>query len=1484
MMSSVRGRVTAPRAVSFNRGSFHRVSAWLALALFVLSCGQVTDAPEPAATSRDLSALPDPSAKPSTSSVPASLADPARATVWVSMRQVAPLARAATVRNWKTRGEVVTNDLQATAATSQASLQAFLASRKIPFKSFWIVNSLKVSAERSVIEEIARRPDVARIVPDGVFQIPPIQRGSKPPQIQEAEWGLHNIRAPEVWDTFGVRGEGIVVANIDTGVELSHSALVNQYRGNAGGSFDHSYNWFDPTGICGSPENGPCDNAQHGTHTMGTMVGDDLAGNQIGVAPQARWIAAKGCEDLFCSFDALMSSGQWLLAPTDVNGQNPRPDLRPNIINNSWSGGPADPFFQGIVQAWVAAGIFPAFAASNAGPFCGSTGSPGDYPESYAMGAYDINNVIAEFSSRGPSLFDGAIKPDISAPGVDVRSAVPGNGYDFFSGTSMATPHVAGSVALLWSAAPSLIGDVASTRELLDQTAIDTPDFSCGGDEDDNAVYGEGRVDIFSAVEQAPRGPTGILAGTVTSSAGRPIAGARVRAEGDTVRDALTDASGSFRMVLSVGSYQVAVSAFGYRPRTAALFVSEGETIVQRFPLRAAPSFRVSGSVTDNDGNAIANASVTIAGTPLPPAVTDARGIYSFPRVPEGVYDVTAAPGGCFQSETASLSVDSAEVLDFVVEPRVDGFGYSCKPAEFAYIEANTVLPLSGDDSAISVPLPFEFPFYGQLYSSVEVATNGYVNLGTPLGFSPFFNTSIPEINPPNAAIYALWDDLVVDIGSSVRTETLGDAPNRQFVIEWRDVPFLADFGLLTRFEIVLHEDGRILMQYHTADPDPMQRGNSATVGLENESGTDALQFSFNTESLASGLAVLYDFPPSGFVRGRVLEANDPERGVAGAAVEALSGDVVVRSARSGADGQFSMQVPVGDYVLRASKSNYDTEVAFISVAEGDFVDVDFQLRTGRLELSSASLQLTVLANETRRRQLLLSNTGTRALSYSINEAGGARQRGGVGTVLGARRALPANRSALDTRGLFGAGAAAAGWTAALPGEVIRSFVPSGVELAWGVGYTGNLWLGDFFALLNDEFTSDGAATGRSWPAPWAGVAAGDMAYDPSRHLMCQVAIEGGNGIHCWDPDTGEVVQAITGSFPWTQISQRGLAYRPDDDSFYIGGWNEGILYHVRGLSDPNPGEVISSCSPPDPSISGLAWNDSVQVLWVATNSPTDTIYELNPDDCTVLATLAHPAPGFSGAGLELDELGNLWMIAQARNEVFLVESGVPAFSDVPWLSVIPVSGSIAPGESHELAVTVDTAGLVPGAYLASLFVLNDAGLGERVRIPVSLLVPAYQQGVDAGSTVSYVDALGDPWAADQAHVSGSFGYLQDIGVAVTDQSIAGTDDAVLYQSQRLDPYAYRFDNVPSGVYQVELRFAELSAGGFGERLFDVIIENTEVLPSHDIVYESGVLTADDWTFFVPVTDGRVDIRFVPRTGFREPVINALRVTHRSDR
>src|SRR5262245_49261195 len=233
--------------------------------------------------------------------------------------------------------------LTGTAARSQAGVRAVLDAHKAQYKSFWVANAIYVKGDRALVDSLASLPEVERIDASKSYPlIEPVQR--TPDAAPNAvEWGLTNIEAPRVWSEFGVRGEGIVVANIDTGVQFDHPALVGKYRGNlGGGSFDHNYNWFDPSSVCGSPSLVPCDNNGHGTHTMGTMVGDDGGANQIGVAPAAKWIAAKGCEVNTCTDAALLASGQWIVAPTDLTGNNPRPDLRPDIVNNSWGGGPND--------------------------------------------------------------------------------------------------------------------------------------------------------------------------------------------------------------------------------------------------------------------------------------------------------------------------------------------------------------------------------------------------------------------------------------------------------------------------------------------------------------------------------------------------------------------------------------------------------------------------------------------------------------------------------------------------------------------------------------------------------------------------------------------------------------------------------------------------------------------------------------------------------------------------------------------------------------------------------------------------------------------------------------------------------------------------------------------------------------------------------------------------------------------------------------
>jgi subtilisin family serine protease len=441
------------------------------------------------------------------STVQAQLAAHGVTSFWIVLGPQANLSSALAIKDRNARGAFVVNSLRATADRSQAGLRTMLTAGGVQYKTYWAANVMLVyRADKATATAIASRPEVSRLAPrftghvlDGLKSTP----SNRTPQTPE--WNLNDVKAPQVWSQFDDRGAGIVVSSEDTGVQFDHPALVNQYRGNkGGGTFNHNYNWFDPLHACPGR---PCDTFGHGTHTMGTMVGFDGGSNEIGVAPEAQWIETDPLPDGNGSDQALLDAGQWLLAPTKLDGSDPKPSMRPDVVNNSW-GIPfddQDTWYRPTVTAWIAAGIFPAWAAGNEGSGCSSLRQPGAYPKSYTMGAHDINDAIASFSSRGPSPFNHnqTIKPDITAPGVNVRSSVPGNGYGNNSGTSMATPHVAGIVALMWSAAPSLRGNVGATKKILNSTGIPVTNLSCGGTKGDNNVWGHGRVDALAAVTAA---------------------------------------------------------------------------------------------------------------------------------------------------------------------------------------------------------------------------------------------------------------------------------------------------------------------------------------------------------------------------------------------------------------------------------------------------------------------------------------------------------------------------------------------------------------------------------------------------------------------------------------------------------------------------------------------------------------------------------------------------------------------------------------------------------------------------------------------------------------------------------------------------------------------------------------------------------------------------------------------------------------------
>ena len=434
----------------------------------------------------------------------------------VILSEQADLSGAAALKTKEAKGRYVFERLTETAQRTQQPVLKTIQEQKLEYQPFWVANMIWVRGDLPAIQSLAQRADTVRIIANSANRVPELPPSPKMDQlVNSVEWNISQVHAPNVW-ALGYTGQGVVVGGQDTGYQWDHLALKNHYRGWDGTNANHNYNWHDAihgpnpnnTGVnpCGYNLTAPCDDLSHGTHTMGTMVGDDGAGNQIGMAPGAKWIGCRNMERNWGTPATYMECFQWFLAPTDLNDQNPDPSKAPDVINNSWysdaSEGTTNLFvFQTAVENLRAAGVVVVVSAGNQGSDCSTITSPAIYEASFAVGATDNGDNIAGFSSRGPVTLDGSnrLKPDVSAPGVSIRSSVPVSSYTSLSGTSMAGPHVAGLVALLISAHPELRGQVDGIERIIEHTAVPrTSSQSCGsvpGTAIPNNTYGWGRVD-----------------------------------------------------------------------------------------------------------------------------------------------------------------------------------------------------------------------------------------------------------------------------------------------------------------------------------------------------------------------------------------------------------------------------------------------------------------------------------------------------------------------------------------------------------------------------------------------------------------------------------------------------------------------------------------------------------------------------------------------------------------------------------------------------------------------------------------------------------------------------------------------------------------------------------------------------------------------------------------------------------------------------
>jgi subtilisin family serine protease len=549
--------------------------------------------------------------------------------------------------------------LQQKAATTQEPLRRWLeteadAGRVFAFESFWIFNGFYVRATPDAIREIASRSDVGIVAANARAALEkPEDVRPAPDHIESVEWNLEMIKADSVW-AMGYTGAGRIVCGIDTGVDYTHPALNASWHGNF---VPHSQAWLSWTGGGTTPH----DNSDHGTHTMGSMCGVSPTGDTVGVAIGAHWIASDPLYASGGSYAAEITTFQWAADPDSNPGTT---DDVPDAVNCSWWQPQLDgylqcnpdPFFTAM-EALELAGCAIIFSAGNSGPGASTITAPknriASAYDAWATGNIQSNYVIRSSSSRGPSICDDVtIKPEVCAPGTNIRSSVPGGNYSYMSGTSMAAPHVSGSVAVLREIDPTLT--TYEVKEVLFITATDL------GDPGEDNSYGNGLIDLKAAAEYViAHLSAGFVEGTVTDTVGSAIQGATVNVR-DGGGSAITNTSGYYIAHGDTGQHWVVVDHSQYEMDSALVNFVIHDTTTQDFVLQPLGTGELAGMVRDSATSlAIEGAIVEVLGLGLFDT-TGLSGTFHFPTVPVGTHDAVATAAG-YGPDTVSAVIESGQ-------------------------------------------------------------------------------------------------------------------------------------------------------------------------------------------------------------------------------------------------------------------------------------------------------------------------------------------------------------------------------------------------------------------------------------------------------------------------------------------------------------------------------------------------------------------------------------------------------------------------------------------------------------------------------------------------------------------------------------------------------------------------------------------------------------------------------------------------------
>lgn len=1202
----------------------------------------------------------------------------------IYFREKADLSLASTM-DWDTRGTFVMETLQATAERTQASVRAYLDSQGVEYRAFWIDNIIAVdNSSATVFNGLLSFPEIEILRAHRVLGIIEPEEETGLSSTLAIEPNLTHVRADQVWNDLGITGEGAVVSSIDTGVRYTHLALNSQYRGNlGGGNYDHNYNWFDPYG----QYDYPFDGNGHGSHTMGTMVGDDGGDNQIGMAPGADWMACRGCSTSSCGDVELLSCAEFIAAPWDLNEANPDPSKRPNVVNNSWGdcGQSYDPWYQGVVDSWHAAGVYPVFSngnASNCGypapPGLNTVGNPARYGNVTGVGSTGRDNgLYATHSNWGPTDNPDTVnptgypylKPQVLAPGVSIRSSVNSSdtSYALYTGTSMSAPHVAGLVALMYSASPVLMGDYATTENLIESTAVPIP-YDSGGDPPPgpgnvpNYATGWGEIDAYEAVLAAiVSADVGTLQGTVTDlGTALPIEGAEALIESaDYTFIATTDAAGFYTRLVPEGVYTVTISAYGYYPEvfTGVEVILDGTT-TQDAALEAAPTFNVSGTVTDSAGGWPLYAMISIDGYPGDPIWTDpVTGQYSINLVGGTDYTVHAMPfAGDYEAASQSTGVLSSNmVIDFSM--MVDAL--ACEAPGY-YLDVT------------GVNEPFNATTTPPGWTVIDNLGNGQV--------WRFDNPGGRSNNTGGSGNFAIVDSDWYGSGNNQDTEM------------WTPVMDLTSLSsVLLEFD---HQfDWYSSGLNEKGDVDVSNDGGATWTNVWSVSGGDfSGHVVVDITALAAGQPDVmvrfhyYDAEwefwwqvdnvfigeknclviPGGLTVGNVYDANT-NAGLIGATVDNGAGGTFTTVATPADpnvdDGFYLIHSVDGDYTFTASRDNYAPDSAMVTVPLGGSVEQDFWLGAGWLTYTPEEIEVAVTLGDIITVPMTLENQGVLDAGFELMELDRGSIPFGVETEEDAAVAAPpADSTRTLELSLSGKPASdKAGRVTISPNDDIALVLDDG-SAEDSIGLTA----GGQFIWLN-RFTPDPA----SFPFSLSQVQLLMNNTTAAGADLQLVIFQDADG----DPTNGaEFLYAEDVTVQFNDLST----------------WNAYDLASPVMVS--GPGDVLVGVVNRDglPGLSdypaAIDQGPSQYRSWVG-------IYSGDPPDPPTLP----PDADF----LVIDDAG-------LPGNWTLRAYGFTGGGDVVWLSTSPITGTVPAMGTQDVMVTLDSTMVEPGVYDAQLSVGND--------------------------------------------------------------------------------------------------------------------------------------------------------------------------------